>query len=244
VYKQDADGLKTKNTTLQTLIQAILNWPEEEVPGLVSDIRSCESLDDVAEKIIAKENGLNAEEDDGDAGIHDDDSTTDGTTFESHLFGRMGDLRLDDEGFRQYVGGTSTLIHTTDLQSDLTANLDEFEQQENPITSWTNVTDDPELVLHLVNMYFTWHYTFFTTVCNHCPNYVSDIPLTRRTDVEDSILEGLLTWPTICEYRWQDILLFPCTGQCNPGTRLSLHIQPWRIRCKRRLGHCWRPLLP
>lgn len=165
MYKQDADGLKTKNTTLQTLIQAILNWPEEEVPGLVSDIRSCESLDDVAEKIVAKENGMNAEdEDEGDAGIHDGDSIADGTSFESQLFGKMGDLRLDDEGFRQYVGGTSTLIHTTDLQNDLTMNPDEFEQQENPITSWTTVTDDPELVLHLVNMYFTWHYTFFTTV--------------------------------------------------------------------------------
>jgi hypothetical protein len=162
VYKHDVDGLKTKNTTLQTLIQAILNWPEEDVPELVSDIRSCESLDDVAEKIVAKENGLNTE-DEGNAGIHDGNSM-DGTTFESHLFGKMGDLRLDDGGFRQYVGGTSTLIHTTDLQGDLAADLDDFEQQENPITSWTTVTDDAELVLHLVNMYFTWHYTFFTTV--------------------------------------------------------------------------------
>jgi hypothetical protein len=233
VYKQDADGLKTKNTTLQTLIQAILNWPEEEVPGLVSDIRSCESLDSVAEKIIAKDNGLNAEEDDDDAEIHDDDSTTDGTTFESHLFGRMGDLRLDDEGFRQYVGGTSTLIHTTDLQSDLIADLDEFEQQENPITSWTNVTDDTELVIHLVNMYFTWHYTFFTTVCSYYPNKVQDSSLTWRADVEDSILERLLTRQTTCEHSWQDILLLPCAGQCNISTRLSLHIQPWRIRRER-----------
>ena len=164
MYKHDADGLKTKNTTLQTLIQAILNWPEDEVPGLVSDIRSCESLDDVAEKIIAKENGANTE-DEGIAGTNDGGSLN-GTTFESQLFGKMGDLRLDDSGFRQYVGGTSTLIHTTDLQNDLATDLDEFEQQENPITSWTTVTDDPELVLHLVNMYFTWHYTFFTTVRN------------------------------------------------------------------------------
>ena len=169
MYKHDADGLKTKNTTLQTLIQAILNWPEDEVPGLVSDIRSCESLDDVAEKIVAKENGVNSE-DDRDSGTYNGDSA-DGTTFESQLFGKMGDLRLDDSGFRQYVGGTSTLIHTTDLQNDLTTDLDEFEQQENPITSWTTVTDDPELVLHLVNMYFTWHYTFFTTVSSYHPRY-------------------------------------------------------------------------
>jgi hypothetical protein len=211
VYKQD-DGLKTKNTTLQTLIQAILNWPEEDVPGLVADIRSCESLDDVAEKIVAKENGLNTEEDEVDAGLHDGDPVVDGTTFESHLFGKMGDLRLGDEGFRQYVGGTSTLIHTTDLQNDVTTNLDDFEQQENPITSWTTVTDDPELVLHLVNMYFTWHYTFFTTVRGYSPGLDSRRLADFRADVEDSFLERLLTRPANCEHRWQDILLFPCIG--------------------------------
>lgn len=26
------------------------------------------------------------------------------------------------------------------------------------------MTDDPELILHLLNMYFTWHYTYFTTL--------------------------------------------------------------------------------
>lgn len=153
MYKQDADGLKTRNTTLQTLIQAILNWPEEEVPGLVSDIRSCESLDDIAEKIVAKENGADGAEDDGDYGIPESTSIVDGATFESQLYGKMGDLRLDDGSVR-YIGGTSTLIHLDN--HDVTPNSDEFEQQENPITSWTTVTDNPELVLHLVNHYFTW----------------------------------------------------------------------------------------
>lgn len=32
----------------------------------------------------------------------------------------------------------------------------------NPLTSWTAVTSDPDLVTHLLNHYFTWHYTFFT----------------------------------------------------------------------------------
>jgi hypothetical protein len=210
VYKHDADGLKTKNTTLQTLIQAILNWPEDEVPGLVSDIRSCESLDDVAEKIIAKENGANTE-DEGIAGTNDGGSIN-GTTFESQLFGKMGDLRLDDSGFRQYVGGTSTLIHTTDLQSDLATDLDEFEQQENPITSWTTVTDDPELVLHLVNMYFTWHYTFFTTVSSYHIRWNLVCVVDFEADVQDSFLEGFLSRSTISEHTWQNILLYSCSG--------------------------------
>lgn len=31
-----------------------------------------------------------------------------------------------------------------------------------PIASWTTVTTDPDLITHLLNHYFTWHYTFFT----------------------------------------------------------------------------------
>ena len=65
VYKKDIDNLKTRNSTLQTLIQAILNYPENEVADLVHQIRTCESLDTVAEAIIAKENG---EEEDDDTG--------------------------------------------------------------------------------------------------------------------------------------------------------------------------------
>lgn len=161
MYKQDADGLKMKNSTLETLIQAILNWPEEDVPGLVSEIRSCESLDEVAEKIVAKESGIEPEQDDGDTGALEGASSVDGPSFESQLFGKMGDLQLDDGSVR-YIGGTSTLIHLDNY--DVAPDEDEFEQQEDPITSWTTVTDDAELVLHLLNMYFTWHYTFFTTL--------------------------------------------------------------------------------
>lgn len=45
-----------------------------------------------------------------------------------------------------------------------TDSVDSYQQQEDPLSSWTNATSDPELVVHLLNMYFTWHYTFFTTL--------------------------------------------------------------------------------
>lgn len=35
---------------------------------------------------------------------------------------------------------------------------------EDPLCSWTRVTTDPELVQHLISMYFCWHYSFFTTL--------------------------------------------------------------------------------
>ncbi|KAF1966006.1 hypothetical protein BU23DRAFT_518635 [Bimuria novae-zelandiae CBS 107.79] len=167
VYKKDIEGLKTRNSTLQTLIQAILNYPEDEVASLVQQIRTCESLDAVAENIIAKENG----EDVDDEEVSPLGTPIAQTAFESQLSGKMGELRLED-GSTRYIGGTSHLIYMgganndTDSLASLTG-MDPYPQVEDPLTSWTTVTSDPELVRHLINMYFCWHYSFFTTLSKH-----------------------------------------------------------------------------
>ena len=167
MYKKDIDNLKTRNSTLQTLIQAILNYPEDEVAGLVQQIRTCESLDAVAEAIMAKENGLEGE---GDEPVSpfSSASISAAPTFESQLSGKMGKLRLED-GSTRYIGGTSNLIYlgagsdAEDSPGSLSS-AEQYQQQENAITSWTAVTSDTELIMHLMNMYFCWHYTFFTTL--------------------------------------------------------------------------------
>jgi hypothetical protein len=133
---------------------------------LVQQIRTCESLDTVAEAIIAKENG----EDVDDEEISPLSSPKIGsqTTFENQLSGKMGELRLD-HGSTRYIGGTSHLIYlgtgneATDSPASFT-DFEQYEQMEDPLTSWTMVTSDPELVRHLINMYFCWHYSFFTTL--------------------------------------------------------------------------------
>ncbi|KAJ4397932.1 Nitrogen assimilation transcription factor nit-4 [Didymella pomorum] len=166
VYKKDIDNLKTRNSTLQTLIQAILNYPEEDVAGLVQQIRTCESLDTVAEAIIAKENGED-EEDEPVSPITTPALTPNKPTFESQLSGRMGELRLED-GSTRYIGGTSHLIylgqHHEAADSPDPYAEEQFQQVEDPFCSWTTVTSDPELVQHLISMYFCWHYSFFTTL--------------------------------------------------------------------------------
>ncbi len=168
VYKKDIDNLKTRNSTLQTLVQAILNYPENEVPDLVKQIRTCESLDDVAESILAKDNGV--EQDDGlDEAPTNDNGTPSGVPkFEKELSGKMGKLRLDN-GSVSIIGGTSNLIFMgsgTDGEdgASSTDDSEQYEEQEYAITSWTEVTSDPDLVVHLLNMYFAWHYTYFTTL--------------------------------------------------------------------------------
>ncbi|TID25643.1 hypothetical protein E2P81_ATG03433 [Venturia nashicola] len=168
VYKKDIDKLKTRNSTLEVLIQAILNLPDEEVAVLVRQIRTCESLDAVAEGILAKEAGVEEEDEEllmpcgGDGAL-----SVQTPTFESQLSGKMGQLQLGDGSIR-YLGGTSNLIYLADPDDEDAAYsmspTDSYQGQEDAVASWTNVTDDPELIMHLINMYFTWHYTYFTTL--------------------------------------------------------------------------------
>ncbi|KAB8297819.1 hypothetical protein EYC80_001617 [Monilinia laxa] len=160
VYKEKIDSLKTRNSTLQTLIQAILNAAEDDVPNLVRKIRTCESLDDVADGILKEEQGLQDEYDDVDDNMAY--VTNNLPTFETQLSGKMGELRLENGSVR-FLGGTSNLIYLdpTDIDEENTL---ETTQQGEPLTSWTNVTQDTEVIVHLINLYFTWHYPFFTTL--------------------------------------------------------------------------------
>ena len=168
VYKKDVDHLKTRNSTLQTLIQAILNFPDHQVPGLIRQIRTCENLDDVAESILSKNNALFEDEEDCDSPLYENDMLTGIPKSELELSEKMGELRLEN-GSVSFIGGTSNLLFlgSGSEGEDIATSADELEgypKQEDAIVSWTNVTKDSKLVIHLINMYFTWHYTYFTTL--------------------------------------------------------------------------------
>ncbi|KAJ5492266.1 hypothetical protein N7453_010363 [Penicillium expansum] len=166
VYKKDTDTLRTRNTTLQTLIQAILNYEEADAFELVRQIRSCDDLEDVAASVIAQEKGLMstdkaAKESASNENIVEIDQ------FESELAGKMSELMLD--GSRKFIGGTSNLIflppgselqESTSIQNSLAFDAD----KTHAVSRWTEVTDDDSLISHLMTMYFTWHYPFFTTL--------------------------------------------------------------------------------
>lgn len=134
---------------------------------MIKEIRTCESLDDVAEGILAREVALGEDvaEIDSPASVA---SPAAGPRFETELSGKMGELRLQN-GSVQFVGGTSNLIYLeSELQREdssvLAVNGDISQQQDDPIASWTTVTTDTELIIHLMNMYTTWHYAYFTTL--------------------------------------------------------------------------------
>ncbi|KAL2011566.1 hypothetical protein VTN00DRAFT_4284 [Thermoascus crustaceus] len=165
VYKKDIDNLRTRNTTLQTIVQAILNYDEEDVFDLVREIRSCDSLEDVAASIIAREKGLTTAEDNGDSPVEEDLAQTD--QFEAELAGKMSELMLD--GSVKFIGGTSNLIFLPpgtelDESNSILAGTGLERQTDYSVTRWTRVTDDEQLIGHLMTMYFTWHYAYFTTL--------------------------------------------------------------------------------
>lgn len=166
VYKEKIDSLKTKNSTLQTLVQAILNAAEEDVPELVRQIRTCESLEDVAQSILKHDRGLLAAGE-GSDGDENNTAVESLPAFETELSGKMGELRLENGSVR-FLGGTSNLIYLEPTNIDDDEGEGErqevYQQQAEPFKNWTNVTDDVEVISHLINMYFTWHYTFFTTL--------------------------------------------------------------------------------
>lgn len=174
VYKRDLDSLRTKNSTLQTLFQAILNYDEDDVPELVRQIRTSDNLEELAAAVVAKEKGLVDTLDRPDSPVYGDHDEYAVPKFEAELAGKMGDLWLD--GSVKFIGGTSNLIwlpHDSEYQESLRSptfggGVDSQNEAPRPreeaIRSWTTVTDDTETILHFLNMYFCWHYAYFTTL--------------------------------------------------------------------------------
>lgn len=165
VYKKDADNLKTKNSTIQILIQALLNAEEDEDAfDLVKQIRTCDDLESLAQTIENKERGIM---DTPDSPIYGEDYS-DIPRFEAELSGKMGNLVLD--GSVKFIGGTSNLLwleDNDDLKHALSPGHDgqmSVRPKEEAILSWTTVTRDKDLILHFMNMYFCWHYAYFTTL--------------------------------------------------------------------------------
>ncbi|KAK4454323.1 fungal-specific transcription factor domain-containing protein [Podospora aff. communis PSN243] len=168
VYREKIDSMKARNSTLQVLIEAILNAEEEDVPAIVKQIRTCDSLDVVAEAILKREYGTGA------GGEEDGEEEDDAVDYEYHtnqpvegerdLARKMGELRIENGSVR-FIGGTSHLIYLDDPASAPDEpESDSYLSTEDPIISWSEVTKDPQLVIHLINMYFAWHYPYFTTL--------------------------------------------------------------------------------
>lgn len=162
VYREKVDSFKARDSTLQILVEAILNADEEDVPAIVHKIRTCDNLDAVAEQILKQDMGFGEETPDP---VDDGFRTDLPVEGERDLARKMGELRLENGSVR-FIGGTSHLIYLGDPHDELEQepNPEQSASTEDPLASWTRVTTDTRLIAHLLTMYFTWHYPYFTTL--------------------------------------------------------------------------------
>ncbi|KAG5984314.1 Nitrogen assimilation transcription factor nit-4 [Claviceps digitariae] len=171
VYREKADSMKTRNATLQVLVEAILNAPEHHVSSIVHKIRSCDDLDSVAQAIVEQD----FDDDDDDDGAatpeerNEDYIDSMAVKGENELARKMGELRFENGSVR-FIGGTSHLVYLGDSssQADAVKINPQSDQQlttsDDPASSWTQVTNDSNLVTHLINLYFNYHFTYFTVL--------------------------------------------------------------------------------
>lgn len=179
MYKKDTATSRTRNTTFQTLIQAVQSYDEDDAFELFQQIRSSDSLESVAESVVTREKGATPTSHIAEHLSDEKLAPTD--PFQSILAGKMSELMLD--GSRKLIGGTSTLAFLPPGSE-----LDEFRPaqsgqhfnrvQESTVPRWTKVTENDKLINHLMTMYFTWHYPFFTVLSKDLfyRDYVSGIP--------------------------------------------------------------------
>lgn len=161
VYREKTDGMKAQESTLKILVEAILNASDDDVDEVVAKIRGCDNLDNLAVQL------LKAGSEFADSSREHSDNEPGSVTVggERDLAGKMGELRIENGSIR-FIGGTSHLIYLGDPKSDhdVDSNGLQYPQGLNPLTAWTRVTSDIGLITHLLNMYFAYHYTYFTTL--------------------------------------------------------------------------------
>ncbi|KOS21458.1 Nitrogen assimilation transcription factor nit-4 [Escovopsis weberi] len=167
VYRKKLDSTKAQSSTLQIIVDAILNASEDDVIDVVNRVRTCNSLDAVAQSLLEQ-----YQEQDR-LGFQDDEQDQPGSlgmSFlpvegERDLAGKMGELRLENGSLR-FIGGTSHLIFLEDpnAKAKYDSCLDPIQSGENPAITWTRVTSDPYLIIYILNAYFNYHYQFFTTL--------------------------------------------------------------------------------
>ncbi|KJZ78060.1 hypothetical protein HIM_02697 [Hirsutella minnesotensis 3608] len=166
VYRERADSIKARSSTLQTIVEAILNAPEDQVPDIVRQLRASDNLDVAAQQIA---NSAVPQDDSAVTPEHTDDEGGPAAYTpvhgETELARKMGELRLENGSVR-FIGGTSHLIYLGDPadEAHVESLSDKLPLSDNPITSWTTVTSDANLISHLIDMYFNYHYAYFTTL--------------------------------------------------------------------------------
>ena len=166
VYRKSSGMGKVRTATLSTLVNILVELPDKDALDLIRRMRASNNPEKEAEKICVSRDVT--EDSPGEEIISPTSSVSSPLTqtFETHISSKMGELRLE-EGSTVYYGGTSNLLFVdpgVEVDNNIAATPDPYQESDDPVTSWTAVTSDRSLIIHLLNMYFSWHYAYFTTL--------------------------------------------------------------------------------
>lgn len=182
---KDTGTLRARSTTLQILVQAILDYDDDEALELLHQIRTCDNLEDVAQSIVARENGRShTATTGGTTGFASNDPATPAEQFEYELARQLNDFVLD--GSRKFIGSTSNLSLRLSSSPGKKSASRAGDPSSNAgpdaasVKRWTHATDDDSLISHLVAMYFTWHYPFYPILAKDAfyMDFVRGVPTT------------------------------------------------------------------
>lgn len=166
VYRKSSGIGKVRTATLGMLVNVLVESSDEEALSLIRRMRASNNPEKEAEKICITQ-GI-VEDGQGEEIISPTSAMSSPITqtLETHLSSKMGEIRLE-EGSTVYYGGTSNLLFVDsgiEAENNTAATPDPYQESDDPVTSWTSVTSDRSLIIHLLNMYFSWHYAYFTTL--------------------------------------------------------------------------------
>lgn len=140
--KRDIETLKGEKDSLGVIVAAIKTLSDTEVADIVQQIRAEEDLENLAETLKKNVNNVMLLE------------RSNTKSVEGDLSNLIGHPSLDAAGVAKHYGHTSSL------------GLVSFQGQSPSLMQasepWTKVTQDNDLVKHLMELYFCWSHPFYT----------------------------------------------------------------------------------
>ncbi|TGZ82503.1 hypothetical protein EX30DRAFT_394788 [Ascodesmis nigricans] len=185
VQKQEPSPARKE--TLQVLMESVLTSTEDRVLDLVHRIRSATNLEELAAELKREHRNPTPMTDSTLEGSSPE-SNGSPESLEAELSGKMATLRVD-EGQVRFLGATSNLVFIPASRDDEAAELENISESDQlqhdatmAILSWTNATENAQMIAHFIQLYFTYHYTFFTTLSKELffPQFYQGWEKTRR----------------------------------------------------------------
>ncbi|KAI9790435.1 MAG: hypothetical protein M1835_000964 [Candelina submexicana] len=172
--KRDIESLRERNGALGIIVAALRTSCDSKVSDILHQLRADEDLEVIAKSVGQSVRSVAAPE---------------LMSLEGDLSNLLGKPGTATGGETRHFGLTSSL--------SLAPEGDDTPQRAHaPTESWTRVTQDSELVGHLMGLYFSWLHPFFTLFSSEC--FLHDMACGRIKYCSPLLVNALLA--LACNY--------------------------------------------